>query len=294
MNTEKGLNVIVWSFDRPMQLKLCLDSLLEHFQEAKNSSISVVYKASSAQFIAGYDELRYQYQEREKAGAPKVNFIFETNFYLMTSMAFGYHPQTMFVVDDQIFFDDFSVTDPIFQLHLREPSKYFTISLRLDPTKNYCYPVDRNQAIPELKEVAPEALAWSWNGQEMDWGYVASLDGNIYHTQPIRNLFARIQPQQVTNPNAFEMLLNAAAAQGAVTYPSQNLCYPKAKTCSLPINKVQTMFDNRAESTFTAQNLLTQWLNKEIIDSENVKDQVRNAPGAHVPVTIKFIDVNAL
>lgn len=291
MTTEKklGLNVIVWSKDRPLQLHLCLETLVKNFKEAKDSTISVVYRATSDRNTKAYDALRLEWSKVELAGGPKINFIYDTNFYLMTSMAFGYHEQTMFVVDDQIFCRPFSVEDEVFKLHRTTPERYFTVSLRLDKTKTYCYPLDQKQALPSFITDNDNMLCWAWNKAQLDWGYIVSLDGNIYHTNPIRALIMRMQPQQVQNPNALEMLLNGAAQQGSIIYPPQILAYQQAKTVSVPANKVQTTFNNRSEDVFSVEMLFEKWNEGLKIDAEDAINKVIDSNSPHTPIEYVFI-----
>lgn len=289
MSETKGLNVIVWSKDRPAQLHLCLETLISNFKEAKDSTIAVVYRATTARMTKAYDQLRSVWSANELEGGPKINFIYDTNFYLMTVMAFGYHEQTMFVVDDQVFTDTFSTSDEAFVMQRNGKDKFFTISLRLDPTKNYCYPVDQNQPIPEFTLKTENTLAWNWSSAKFDWGYVASLDGNVYITDPIRGLISQIQPNQITNPNTLENILNAVSQQGAVTYPKQNLAYAKAKTVSIPVNKVQSTFNNRSSDSYSIEELLNKWEEGYKIDADAVVSKVKDSNSPHTPVEYTFI-----
>lgn len=289
MEQPKGINIIVWSKDRPIQLNLCLESLVKNFKEASTSTINVVYRASSDSNTRAYDKLRDYWRDRESNGDPRINFIYDTNFYLMSSMAFGYHLQTMFVVDDQVFYNEFSVTDEPFRMQLANPDKYFTVSLRLDPTKDYCYPIDQKQPIPDFDFNNGETIAWPWSKAQFDWGYVASLDGNVYLTVPIRALFMKFPPQQVQNPNVLEMLLNTASQQGAVVYPPQVLAYTKAKTVSIPANKVQTTFENRYEEKFTVEMLFAEWEKGNKIDLEDAISKVKDSKSPHTPIDYTFI-----
>ena len=289
MENKKGLNVIVWSKDRPIQLHLCLESLVQNFKEAKDSTIAVVYRGTSEKVTKAYDKLREIWSERELAGGPKINFIYDTNFYLMTSMAFGYHEQTMFVVDDQVFCNPFSVEDGIFELHRTHPETYFSISLRLGLNKTYCYPVDQNQPLPTFDKVSDEFIAWVWNKAQFDWGYAASLDGNVYHTNPIRSLIMRFQPQQILNPNTLEVILNSAAQQGMIVYPPKIIAYTEAKTVSVPVNKVQSTFDNRASNAYTPEFLLEKWEEGFKIDEKDAIEKVKNSNSPHTPIEYIFI-----
>lgn len=289
MEQPTGINVIIWSKDRPIQLNLCLESLVKNFKEAPTSTINVVYRASTESYTKAYDSLREGWRDRELQGAPRINFIYETNFYLMTSMAFGYHPQTMFVVDDQVFYNEFSIHDEPFRMQRAAPDKYFTISLRLDPTKDYCYPIDQKQPIPEFSFNNGETIAWPWNKAQFDWGYVASLDGNVYLTNPIRSLFMKFPPQQMQNPNVLEMLLNTAAQQGAVVYPPQIIAYAKAKTISVPANKVQTTFENRFEDKFSVEMLFEEWEKGNKIDLEDAIIKAKTSNSPHTPIDYVFI-----
>lgn len=286
---SKGLNIIIWSKDRPMQLHALLESLEKNFKELKESSVAVVYKASNKDYLSAYDNLRNIWIDRYRSGGSKIDFMFETNFYLMSIMSFGYHSQTMLCVDDQIFYEPFSIEDEIFKIHAEKPEQYFNISLRLDPTKTYCYPVEQNQQIPSFVTNKESYVSWFWKNAQFDWGYVASLDGNVYHTHALRNLLLKIQPTQITNPNTLETVLNMIQQQNAVSYPTQNLCYKRSKTCSIPVNKVQDTFQNKFENTFPSEELLKLWNDGKKINIEDLIEQVKDKNAAHNPANYTFI-----
>lgn len=283
-----GLNLIVWSKDRPMQLDVCLQSIAKHFKEAKTSTISVVYRSTTEKGTKAYDKLISKWKAIGDSGGPRFNFIYDTSFFLMTLVSFGYHEQTMFVVDDQIFIRDFSIFDEPFELQRKNPNQYFTISLRLDKTKNYCYPVNEKQDIPSLNKLN-NCYSWPWKAATHDWGYVASLDGNVYLTNPIRGLLARLSPTQINNPNTLEMALNQISKQPNANYPAMCLCYEQAKTVTIPVNKVQTTFNNRSEDSYNVSDLENMWLDGYEIDFEELKNQIIDSNSPHTPATFSFI-----
>ncbi len=290
MNTKtQGMNVIIWSKDRPIQLNLCLESLYKNYKEFKTSNVTVVYRAMSEKITKSYDTLRSEWIARGKQEGFTVNFIYDTNFYLLTLMAFGYAAQTMFVVDDQVFVREFSTFDEPVKLQLANPERYWTVSLRLDPTKTYCYPINQDQAVPQFITNKDEYVSWAHSKAQHDWGYAASLDGNIYLTQHIRQLIQKLNPQQIVNPNALEMVLNGINKQGQVQYPSEILAYKAAKTVTVPVNKVQTMFDNRSSDTHTVDGLLDLWLQGRKIDVDDAISKLIDSNSPHTPIEYKFV-----
>ena len=150
-----------------MQLDLCLRSLKKHFKEYSSSSnVSVIYSSSTEEFEKGYEVTR-------KDHGHDVKFIKQGTFRIDTLKEMNdnaeHNPYTMFLVDDIVFKDDFSLNDAIFKDCLYGNEQMLAISLRLHRGASYCYAINNNMRLPNLTRNVPgEYLVWKYRGCDGD------------------------------------------------------------------------------------------------------------------------------
>jgi hypothetical protein len=271
-----SINIIIFSLNRPAQLELLLRSHEKYFKEWKEANTTIIYKATNKEFQNGYDKLILMH--------PEFNYVRETNFQQNVIEGIDVVlPYTQFLVDDIVFKNNWSLKDKIFSLL---PDNYYmlAISLRLHRGINYCYAMNKPSLVPQFKkEMKDEYLVWEWRGTEGDWGYSASIDGNIYQTSLIRNVLSQIQ---FNNPNKLEAILNNPQVTNQA--PQYITCYDgPSKLLNIPANKVQNVFNNRCENNWTIEELNKKFLNGQIISLENIEIITDNNT-VHFPVEYKF------
>jgi hypothetical protein len=226
----KRLNVIIFSRDRACQLDLLLRSILEFVEGREQIRFSILYKASSSDYELGYEMLKDMF--------PMFHFVDEQDsfldFKIQTMVLIDRSiPLLMFLVDDDLFKNSFSLDDPPVRA-FENDRRIMCLSLRLGQHIKHCYPVDQPVPTPDFQS----EYVWEWKGKPGDWGYPMSLDGNIYHTAKMLPLLKYISFQ---NPSALESVL----ASDPPDIPLMN-CYPESRILNLPVNKVQRVFDNRS------------------------------------------------
>lgn len=272
------INVVVFSFNRAIQLELLLRSYKKYFKEATKANTTIIYKASNEDFLAGYKKVKQLH--------PEFNYIRETNFRQNVIESIKPENQcVMFLVDDIVFKSEFSLNDKIFSL-LPDNFYMLAISLRLHKGINHCYATGRPSSVPLLKkEIEDEYLVWEWKGAEGDWGYGLSVDGNVYQTKMIQIILSQIQ---FSNPNELEAVLNNPQANQAPGYVT---CYDgPSKLLNIPANKVQNVFNNRCEDSWSVEELNRKFLDGQIISLENIETITDNNT-VHFPVEYKFIGI---
>ena len=269
------------SKNRPMQLEVCLRSLKTHFNEYESCDKVVIFKATDKDYMDGYRILMTEY--------PEVKFVHETVF--KTDVLKSVNPTnkfTMFVMDDIIFKNSFSLNDKPFQIMVANGKEnVLAVSLRLHKGISYCYATDKNSKLPKFaRDIPNEACVWNFIGCEGDWSVGCSLDSNVFFTDYIMLLLNKID---FYNPNTLEAGLNIPwVTHLQIKHPTYLICYPdKAKMINVPANRVQNVYQNRFENSFSEKELNDMFLNNKRISLENVNNIDTNS--VHYPIQYKFL-----
>ncbi|MBR8838294.1 MAG: glycosyltransferase family 4 protein [Stigonema ocellatum SAG 48.90 = DSM 106950] len=270
------INVVIFSKDRACQLELLLRSFKKYFTEWEHAEKTVVYKTDNHTLAQGYQlcqKLHPEFHYVSESATPfkqgTLNAINEDNAL------------TMFLVDDIVFKEKFSLLEPEFQ-QFSNDLEILCLSLRLHSGVNYCYATNHHVSVPQFREDG----AWQWIGAEGDWGYPMSLDGNIFSTPIIKFITENIQ---FYNPNTFEALM-AMNSKFLDNTPFM-LCYKEnSKLLNIPANKVQDMFPARFGNLVTPEELNQRFLNGERILIEPFLGQKYNA--VHVELPYAFEKIN--
>ncbi|MBX7142821.1 MAG: glycosyltransferase [Oligoflexia bacterium] len=265
---------VVFSKDRPLQLDGTLRSLLAHVRE-KEHCIKVLYTTSSPEQTALYAEVMRDF--------PQVTFVRESSFKRDLLNALDGFAYVLFLVDDNIFVRDFSLSEVVSVLQ-RVPTA-LGVSLRLGTNTNYCYSLNKPQAIPQLAPVAGEFCSFNWTAGQCDFNYPLEVSSSVYDLKLIRPVLEQIE---FKNPNSFEARWSEKASLYSATHPLL-ICPQKSLTFCAPINKVQSVADNRAGETHgvSAEELANIYKTGKILD---VKAYVEFTPNAcHQEVELKLV-----
>lgn len=252
------IQIIIFSFNRALQLDTLIASIAEKWQAPKYK-IDVIYNTSDKDFQKGYDILveKYKanphvvfnketgitdkyslkemlnvrnfitYNKNKKKFTPKTNFRSLCNELLKRDK----NEFVMFLTDDAMFIKNVNIETSILDWIKEAPSKR-QFSLRMGDGMN-------NQG-DEVRKVN-NYLSWEFhkNPRNTNWGYPFSVDAHIYHKKPVSKLFSKYI---FCNPNTLEGFINAQV------YRKLFFEEGKANTfCSLlsyPINMVQTVEEN--------------------------------------------------
>ncbi|MCS2582900.1 hypothetical protein NXY00_05435 [Bacteroides sp. BFG-551] len=249
------LQIIIFSFNRAMQLDTLLRSIYNYF-EYKDYRIDVLYNCSDDEFEKGYMLLKNNYPEvsfvkesmvRDSFGIKEASSfynlkkivkhkkmrIIKTNFRsLLRAMLHKTKGYTMFLTDDSAFYSSINLTDDIFDWIGNKP-ECRSFSLRLG--------LGVNQTEP--KTVDGDYVFWNFysSKEKKNWSYQFSVDGHIYSNEVMRNLADKIF---FTNPSFFEsMVCNYVREKNML---GEGRCFLKSKLLSFPINMVQKVANNES------------------------------------------------
>lgn len=229
------LAIIIFSKDRAMQCQATLMSLHSHCKDIGLADINVLYTTSSDEHMLSYETLQ------KKFFATK--FYKEINFkkdvcYLLTNKKY-----VMFLVDDCIFTNNFSIDTVLHFLKTHDETIGF--SLRLGLNTEYCYPYGVPQSLGDYVIINNTYLYFNWTEKEYDFGYPLELSSSVYR---VADILSPITFPPYNNPNQLEAILDAS--KGAfVNNKKYLLSYANSVAFCNPINKVQNVANNRSGSS---------------------------------------------
>lgn len=224
-----GLSVICFSKNRPLQLQALLESLKTN--SPKDCKIQVIYRANSKDMTKAYRRLI----KRNHAASfiPEGNFIKQVKQIVAKAKTY-----VAFATDDSLIFQPFSI-----EAVLKDP-RVICFSLRLGLNTKHCYTSNREMPLPEMF-CNEKCVLWSWKKAKDDFAYPISLDGHIFRK---KDLIRWLQMVKCRNPNELEDELSKKFQQSNVIQkaPQYMAGYRSSRYVSIPVNRVQTRFQNRA------------------------------------------------
>lgn len=248
-----NINITVFSKDRSCQLELFIRSMKFYFKEFYEHQINILYTYSNDKFKEGYEKLFKIHNDSN------INYIKETQPFKnhVLILLNPDNPYSVFFVDDIIFKNEFTLNSKQFKLFTIK-DEILTLSLRLHPYLTYCYAERRRMNPPKFDS----NLVFKWLGEQGDYNYPMSLDGNFFRTNEI---IALTKAFSFNGPNLYESML--------ARYPLNRLkmiCFEDSIIVNNPINKVQN-FNNNIHGNVSAEFLNDKFLEDNIIDFEDFK-----------------------
>jgi glycosyltransferase involved in cell wall biosynthesis len=273
---EEGVaDLVVFSYNRPMQLYAFLESVQKHVTGLRK--IGVIYREAQ-DFVSGYDIVKNSF--------PGVTFFRQSNENpkeefkpLVLEACFGKFGEgssyLVFAVDDIIITDQIDI-----QKGMRDLQQTFAYGLyyRLGRHVDYCYTQDFEQGVPDLLELGNGSLVWQFKQGKGEWNYPNSVDLVLYEKSEVKNM---IQKMKYTFPNDFEGEWSKHADANKI-----GLCYDRAKMVNVTMNFV-TSFRNRATNSYLVEELNQMFLEGLKIDIDAFFHIMNRAP--HTDVDPQFI-----
>jgi hypothetical protein len=276
MAADTTADVVMFSFDRPLQLYALLESIEKYVKGI--SEEHVIYRSSNDKFEQGYAIV--------KARFPKVIFHRQgdnprADFKPLTLKASFQCPAQyiLFAVDDIVVKDTVDITECIKAMEQYDAYGFF---LRLGKDLSECYSMNQKQPLPPFQEQGG-VMIWQFNTGKWDWLYPNTVDMTLYRKKDIK---ADLEYMNFHAPNTLE---------GQWTYKIRHVqhrkgvCFSKTKIVNLPLNKVQNTFpQNRAMSEYSTNDLLNCFLKGKKMDIAPLH-LVQNK-AAHMEYTPTFIN----
>ena len=157
-------------------------------------------------------------------------------------------------------------------------------SLRVGRNTTTCYSMNCAQPLPEFQPVEG-GLRFRWVGQTGDFGYPIEVSSSVYR---LADLIGLLRTLPYTNPNRLEQVLSSSSSLFALSKPDL-LCFEQSVAFCAPINKVQTILDNRAGGShdYSSEALLGRFHEGQRVDVEALRDFVPTA--AHVEIDLPLL-----
>jgi hypothetical protein len=140
--------------------------------------------------------------------------------------------------------DDSLILQPFALEAVLEDPRVICFSLRLGLNTKRCYTSHRDMPLPKMF-CNEKCILWSWKKAKDDFAYPMSLDGHIFRKN---DLIRWLQGIEYQNPNELEDALSKIIQKTKVVQkvPQWMAAYRSSRYVSIPINRVQTRFENRA------------------------------------------------
>lgn len=239
-------DLLIFSFDRPMQLYALLESIQRHITGIEE--IWVIYRTSTERYKAAYDALKQDFpqvhfEQQNSTASSFKQLVLQTLYQKMKS------PYIFFAVDDMVVKDTICISEAI--SYLQATQAYF-FSFRLGENINYCYMGGFSQEIPLHLCLEKKVFAWQIDSAKGDWNYANSLDMTLYRKQTLKKTLETISFQ---NPNELEWHWTQAKSLTKHKKKRVGLCYSSSKALNIPLNLVNPS-KNKHMNLYSPEDLL--------------------------------------
>lgn len=292
------LQIIVFSFNRALQLDTLLYTMLEHWK-SPDYQLDVVYNSSSADFQKGYDILIRKlsshsfihfHKEQETAhGVPLSELLHPHNLKRWMQYSYLRHPRSnfrslvidlmeqsdashiMFMTDDAMYVNDINLNQKVFDWILSNPSQnQYSLRVGIGMDDEGAHYLDNG-----------EYLEWNFSKEKAgtNWGYRFSVDAHIYAKITVLKLYKR---NLFANPNSLEGPVEGDARRSGWLDNGRGLRH--TALLSFPINMVQMVSDNETLGVPIAK------LNQYYLDGYTMRYPIPENPNhfQHYPHSLLF------
>ena len=234
--------VIIFSYNRPLQLDSLLASLIKFFD--KNINLNILYKYDKKNMSKGYEKLIANYITKKNIKFIKENLSFKHSLSKITknikkNKKNKNTTNILFFVDDQILFREININSLI------KLSRYSPIStLRIGLNTKWSFNLNKKQSLEFYKyKESEDCLIWCPKFADDEISYVFSFDGS---TIPL-DLFDKFLKYLIfKGPNSLETSMN----YGSIIYKifKQKIsCFKEQSIVNIVISMVQTETTNRGK-----------------------------------------------
>jgi len=222
-----------------MQLELTLKTFFKYV-DGSDFDVRVLYKADE-KHRNSYDILIHEYEDY-------VEFIKEKDFKQDLLKTIDGYDKILWVVDDNIWVAPFNLQQASDILDYYP--KNIGVSFRLGINTKYCYSMAQFQGFPNFSQrysgKYQDFLGYQWPIAVGDFQYALELSSSLYR---VNNLMDILNNSVYSNPNDLEWQLYINLAKFAYTL-SNLICYEQSVAFCNPVNKVQTVNNNRSGNNF--------------------------------------------
>ncbi len=270
---QKSADLIVFSYDRPLQLHALLSSMKQYVTNINTTF--VIYRSSNEFYDHAYQEVMTLFSDTQffKQGTePKKDFKPLTlNCLNQTNST-----HVLFATDDDIITDYVDINQCV---EILETTGAYGFYLRLGTNITHSYYQNIALTLPPMADTTPDIVSFSFDDGQSYWAYPNNVDMTIYNKSIIQPAFTQLS---YYSPNILE-------SRWARLYKiiGRGLCFKKSKGVNLPLNIAQDDWHNKNEELFSTTQLLNLWNQGYTMDISSFY-KINNC-SAHMPYTPTFI-----
>jgi hypothetical protein len=272
--SEMIADMVIFSYDRPMQLYALLESI-EQYVSRGVGSIAVIYRTSNEQYEKGYQKVKDRFAQVIFHVQSSTNPHADFKRLTMQAVRAGTHSYILFAVDDMMVKDAVDFSDAIEWL---EKTHAYGFYLRLGNHIDQCYTLNKAQEVPPLVDCGQNVCAWEFKPTIInDWNYPNTVDMTIYRKKEVIKVLDALP---FVAPNSLE-----SQWYGSALLLGMGLCYQQSKVINIPLNRVQDEINNRSMNV-EPEYLLDLFMNGYRIDRAPLHAICNRS--AHLPVELTF------
>ena len=276
---DKKADLIIFSYDRPMQLYALLESMEKYVKGLDN--ITVIYRTSNDDFETGYAELKERFFFIKFISQ---GFLSKEDFkpLVLGTILSSPNEHILFSVDDIVVKDFVDISECI---NVMKKTHAYGFYLRLGKNITYCYIEDRQEEIPFNTQIDKNIYAWQFKFGQSDWGFPTSVDMTIFNKNEILD---EVKNLNFNSPNTLEAALYNKFVTQNRNFDKVGLFFENSKIINNPTNIVQIDYpDFRNMNLFSKYQLLEKFKSGMKIDISDFDQIENNSP--HMECELKFI-----
>lgn len=269
------INILVFSLNRACQCDLLFRTMKDKFEV--DSVIQILYKATEEKYEKGYEKLKKDHSQ--------IQLIKENNFksdYKALVSQFK-NKYCLFLTDDDVFINSVSETGLQKMITKFESNdQIHSMSLRMNPTVNHCFPAHRDIRKPSSFLETGEFIVWNWKECEPHWcwGYPHAINSHLYNS---RNFNCLIANREFHNPNSLEASINRARN----AHKPLMISFSESKIFNVQNNFVQGPRSSEVNKGFSVEDLNKMYLDGKMISTENIYGLKRTMAHGYLDYIIK-------
>ncbi len=271
-NLPPKTDLVVFSYDRPLQLYALLESVSKNV--AHLDGISVIYRTSALSYDRGYDIVKKEF--------PHVKYFKQGDYpesdfkpLVIKAVFESLNPYIIFAVDDMIVRGAFDLHEGIGQM---EKTGALGVYYCLGRHINFSFMHNCPQAIPPSIQLENNIYAWQFSAGEGDWQYPHTVDMTLYRKNDLKEFLTNLDYK---NPNSLESRWALKRKTSGV-----GIYYETSKVINIPLNLVN-LSDNRHTSLYTTEELLKKFLEGLKLDIKPLQEYRNHS--AHVDTPVSFV-----
>jgi glycosyltransferase involved in cell wall biosynthesis len=271
-------DLIIFSYDRPLQLYGLLESIKKNVKGLRN--IYVLCRVSNEQFKEAYKKVKDTFRHVRFIHQPTV----ESFKPLLMSLLKRCNDYMLFAVDDIVVTHAIDISYCSQKLHETDAFGYF---LRLGKNIKDSYMLEKPLKTPALQKIDCGVRAFRFSDGTCDWRYPFSLDMTVYNRDKILSLCGKIK---FSSPNTLEKHVNDFVTKRYLKN-LMGLCFTKSQIINIANNKVQEDYSfTRSEALYHKDLLFKKFNEGFVFDVDKFKGL--ESSSCHISVEFDFKEIN--